>query len=36
MLTRESGINAGQSIPDLRDRKLGWFEEVKSARVSCS
>lgn len=33
---RTAVLNAGQSIPDLRDRKLGWFEEVKSARVSCS
>lgn len=33
---RTAMLSAGQSIPDLRDKKLGWFEEVKSARVSCT
>ncbi|HYD76495.1 beta/gamma crystallin domain-containing protein [Ramlibacter sp.] len=33
---RTAVLDAGQSIPDLGDRKLGWFEEVKSARVSCA
>lgn len=33
---RTAVLGAGQSVPDLRDRKLGWFEEVKSARVSCA
>ena len=33
---RTAVLGAGQSFPDLRDRKLGWFEEVKSARVSCT
>lgn len=33
---RSAVLNAGQSITDLGDRKLGWFEEVKSARVSCA
>lgn len=33
---RTSVLNAGQSIPDLRERELGWFDEVKSARVFCS
>lgn len=28
-------LNANQQIPDLRDKKLGWFDEVKSVRVSC-
>lgn len=32
---RSAVLQAGQSISDLRDRKLGWFEEVKSARVLC-
>lgn len=32
---RTATLRAGQSIPDLRDQKLGWFEEVKSARVAC-
>ena len=33
---RTATLSPGARIPDLRDRKLGWFEEVKSARVSCS
>lgn len=33
---RTAVLRPGQSVPDLRDRKLGWFEEVKSARVSCA
>lgn len=33
---RTAVLGAGQSFPDLRERKLGWFEEVKSARVSCT
>lgn len=32
---RTSELAANQSYPDLRDKKLGWFEEVKSARVAC-
>lgn len=32
---RTAELAANQSYPDLRDRKLGWFEEVKSARVAC-
>lgn len=32
---RTAELAANQSYPDLRDHKLGWFEEVKSARVSC-
>lgn len=32
---RTAVLAANQSVPDLRDQKLGWFEEVKSARVSC-
>lgn len=33
---RTALLDSGQSIPDLRERKLGWFDEVKSARVFCS
>lgn len=32
---RTAQLAASQSYPDLRDKKLGWFEEVKSARVTC-
>lgn len=32
---RTSTLNAGQRLADLGDNKLGWFEEVKSARVAC-
>lgn len=32
---RTAVLQAGQSIRDLGDRKLGWFDEVKSARVAC-
>jgi hypothetical protein len=32
---RTAVLAGNQSYPDLRDHKLGWFEEVKSARVSC-
>ena len=32
---RTSELAASKSYPDLRDKKLGWFEEVKSARVAC-
>lgn len=32
---RTAVLQAGQSIGDLGDRKLGWFDEVKSARVAC-
>lgn len=32
---RTAELASSQSYPDLRDKKLGWFEEVKSARVSC-
>jgi hypothetical protein len=33
---RSAVLSAGQSVPDLRERELGWFEEVKSARVQCT
>jgi hypothetical protein len=33
---RTAVLRPGQSIADLGDQKLGWFEEVKSARVTCS
>lgn len=33
---RTAGLNPGQRYPDLRDKKLGWFEEMHSARVACS
>lgn len=33
---RTAKLGAGQRVPDLRDRKLGWFDEVHSARVTCS
>ena len=32
---RTAVLAGGVSYPDLRDKKLGWFEEVKSARVAC-
>lgn len=32
---RTAILAGNQSYPDLREKKLGWFEEVKSARVSC-
>lgn len=32
---RTATLRAGQHLADLRDRKLGWFDEVKSARVAC-
>lgn len=33
---RTARLAAGQRITDLGDKKLGWFEEIKSARVSCA
>lgn len=33
---RTATLNAGQRIADLGDKKLGWFDEVHSARVSCT
>lgn len=33
---RTAMLKPGQKIADLGDQKLGWFEEVKSARVACS
>lgn len=32
---KDATLSAGQHVPDLKKRELGWFEEVKSARVSC-
>ena len=32
---RTAQLAASQSCPDLRDSKLGWFDEVKSTRVTC-
>lgn len=32
---RTAVLRQGQSVPNLREKQLGWFEEVKSARVSC-
>jgi hypothetical protein len=33
---RTATLSAGAHISDLGDTKLGWFEEVKSARVRCT
>lgn len=33
---RTARLGPGLHAPDLRDSKLGWFEEVHSARVLCS
>lgn len=33
---RTATLTAGQRIPNLDDAKLGWFEEIHSARVSCT
>mgnify|MGYP003580149550 FL=1 len=33
---RTAMLRPGQNIADLGDQKLGWFEEVQSARVSCA
>lgn len=33
---RTANLGPGQRVPDLRDQKLGWFDEVHSARVTCS
>jgi hypothetical protein len=33
---RTAKLGPGQRVPDLRERKLGWFDEVHSARVTCS
>lgn len=32
---RTAVLQAGRSIRDLQEDKLGWFDEVKSARVAC-
>ena len=32
---RTATLHAGQSVADLHDNKLGWMEDVKSAKVSC-
>lgn len=33
---RTARLAAGQRIADLRASKLGWFDEVHSARVTCA
>ncbi|WP_169805897.1 beta/gamma crystallin domain-containing protein [Azohydromonas lata] len=33
---RTATLAAGQHYPKLDDSKLGWFEEIHSARVSCT
>lgn len=33
---RTASLTPGQRIADLRDQKLGWFDEVHSARVACT
>ncbi len=33
---RTASLAPGQQIPDLHDKKLGWFDEIHSARVTCS
>jgi hypothetical protein len=33
---RTARLAPGQRIADLRDKKLGWFDEVHSARVACT
>ena len=33
---RGACLSRGARIPDLRHRRLGGFEEVKSARVACT
>jgi hypothetical protein len=33
---RTATLRSGQSVPDLREQHLGWHEQVKSARVSCT
>lgn len=33
---RSATLAAGQRISNLDDAKLGWFEEIHSARVSCA
>ena len=33
---RTATLTAGQHIPNLEGAKLGWFEEIHSARVSCA
>lgn len=32
---RTATLRAGAQVGDLDDKKLGWFDEVKSARVQC-
>ena len=34
-LDRSSLLKPGQQVPDLHADALDWFEEVKSAKVSC-
>ena len=33
---RTAKLDPGQRVADLHDNKLGWFDEVHSARVSCT
>ena len=33
---RTANLVAGQRVPDLDEQTLGWFDEVHSARVSCT
>lgn len=33
---RSATLKAGQAVDDLRAAKLGWFEQMKSARVACA
>lgn len=33
---KSAQLRPGQHIPDLGDRKHGWFDEIRSARVLCS
>jgi hypothetical protein len=33
---RTAKLDPGQRIADPRDKKLGWFDEVHSARVACT
>lgn len=32
---RTAVLGGKQQFPDLHDKKLGWFDEVKSVRVTC-
>lgn len=33
---RTAVLNPGQRIPDLKDRKLGLFEDIHSVRIECA